>query len=64
MMPISYQDSETGSLKYRQWMCLNIRDRLGYMSDTSSNFEMTGTLLGQELRKRKLLRKRSPLFSR
>lgn len=34
-------------------MYLKIRDRLGYMSNTSSNFEMTGTLLGLELRKRK-----------
>ncbi|AUS68259.1 tpnC protein [Escherichia albertii] len=34
-------------------MNLKIRDRLGYMSNTSSNFERTGTLLGQELRKRK-----------
>ncbi|KNY53056.1 transposase, partial [Escherichia coli] len=33
-------------------MYLKIRDRLGYMS-TSANFEMTGILLGQELRKRK-----------
>lgn len=34
-------------------MYLKIRDRLGYMSNTSSNFEMTGILLEQELRKRK-----------
>ncbi|KIH08441.1 transposase [Escherichia coli] len=34
-------------------MYLKIRDRLGYMSNTSSNFEMTGTLQRQELRKRK-----------
>ncbi|EEV5791819.1 hypothetical protein D0X02_23840 [Escherichia coli] len=33
-------------------MYLKIRDKLGYMSNSSSNFEMTGTLLGQELRKR------------
>ncbi len=31
-------------------MYLKIRDRLGYMSNTSSNFEMTGILLEQELR--------------
>ena len=35
-------------------MYLKIRDRLGYISNTSSNFEMTGILLGQELRKRKI----------
>lgn len=37
-------------------MYLKIRDRLGYVSNTSSNFEMTGILLillGQEFRKRK-----------
>ena len=34
-------------------MYLKIRDRLGYMSNTSSNFEMAGVLLGKELRKRK-----------
>lgn len=34
-------------------MYLKIRDRPGYTSNTSSNFEMTGTLLGQGLRKRK-----------
>nr|ALD82332.1 transposase [Raoultella ornithinolytica]ALD82405.1 transposase [Raoultella ornithinolytica] len=34
-------------------MYLKIRDRLKHMSNTGSNFEMTGILLGQELRKRK-----------
>ncbi|BCA71711.1 hypothetical protein JE86ST02C_0380 (plasmid) [Escherichia coli] len=34
-------------------MYLKIRDRLGYMSNTSSNFEMAGVLLGKEVRKRK-----------
>lgn len=35
------------------------------MSNTSSNFEMTGTLLVQELRKRKTPQeKKLPLFSR
>lgn len=34
-------------------MSLKIIDRLGYMSNTSSNFEMAGVLLGKEVRKRK-----------
>lgn len=34
-------------------MSLKIRDRPGYMSNTSSGFGMTGALLGQELCKRK-----------
>jgi transposase len=34
-------------------MYLKIRDRLKHMSNTGSNFEMTGILLGQERRKRK-----------
>ncbi len=34
------------------------------MSNTSANFEMTGILLGQELRKRKTPQKKTPLFSR
>lgn len=34
------------------------------MSNTSSNFDITGTLLGQELRKRKTPQKKLPLLSR
>lgn len=34
-------------------MYLKIRGRLGYMSNTSSNFEVAGVLLGKEVRKRK-----------
>lgn len=34
-------------------MSLKIRDGPGYISNTSSGFGMTGTLLGLELRKRK-----------
>ena len=34
-------------------MYLKIRGMLGYMSNTSSNFEMAGILLGKEVRKRK-----------
>ena len=34
-------------------MYLKIRDRPGYISNASSNFEVTGTLLGQGLCKRK-----------
>lgn len=35
------------------------------MSNTSSNFDITGTLLGQELRKRKTPQKKKlPLLSR
>lgn len=34
------------------------------MSNTRSNFEMTGTLLVQEIRKRKTPQEKLPLFSR
>lgn len=34
------------------------------MSNTSSNFEMAGVLLGKELRKRKTPQEKSQLFNR
>jgi transposase len=38
-------------LNTRQWLYLQIRDRLEYMYNSNANFEMTGILLGQEVRK-------------
>ena len=44
-------------------MYLKIRGRLGYMSNTSSNFEIAGVLLGKEVRKRKTPQKKNRNYS-
>ncbi|WP_193432668.1 hypothetical protein [Candidatus Williamhamiltonella defendens] len=46
--------TEGAARKARQYKSLNLRDRLGYMSNTNANFEITGILLGQEARRRKM----------